>query len=463
MADGQRAFATGVRPVMRWIKADGLDDDVTRAALGAATRVFGSEVDYCVCTVGLDADRVRAVMAWAEQPVEWWPVGPEDNQALADRLWAAGCSTADFGYWWKWFPERVRPHAPEWILDGDMVVVGRPAWFADWASGQDPCRLSQDDSHRYTEIYGQYDRFVSKRHWFYSGLASLPPGARYMPGIEAVMDRRPLVRPHNGRTDMSEQGAIAAAFQRLKARPIPLAEFAFARAFDAHLDFGATGDRGSAWGYHFGNAFVRANPHFDAMVADGTIYSRDEPSVVERFAWLGNTGQWGVPGWSLNDACVEFVLEVAAHDAGSDVLEIGTSRGRIAAMLATIGCHVTTVDHVDRGAGRNLAGLDVVVVIEDALAFLESADRRFSLVFVDLHGNSRAMWEGMFPALARVLCAGGRLVLNNWRLAEIPEWREEGGVGWLVDNLPDGFAVESSLDVAPGVVVLRHDGRRDLA
>lgn len=284
-----RAFSHGTRPVIRWdLSAGDGSDEVTRAAIGAATRQHGSEVDYCLCTVGLEAARVREVLAWATQPVEWWPLAPGDlPRAVAP----------------------VRPGAAERVL--------------------------------------------------------APP-----PSTVSV-DR--------------------------------------------------TG----------------------------------EPSVVERFAWLGNAGQWGVPGWSLNDDCTRFILDVAAAHAGDDVLELGTSRGRIAAMLATLGCRVTTVDHVDRGAAQNLEGLDVTVVLADAEEFLRAAQQRFALVVVDLHGNDEATWRRLFPVLAPVVADGGQVVIVNLTLARIPEWRTETGVAWLVEHLPAGFEVESRLDELPGVVVLR--------
>src|SRR5258708_1546105 len=84
-----RPFAGGTRPVIRWIKGDGLDDQVTRSAIAQATRLFGDKVDYCLCTSGISPARAREVLAWAHQPVEWWPVGPEDNPKLASVLMAA--------------------------------------------------------------------------------------------------------------------------------------------------------------------------------------------------------------------------------------------------------------------------------------------------------------------------------------------------------------------------------------
>src|SRR5262249_47979146 len=86
-----RPFASGNRPVIRWIKGDGRDDEVTRSAIAQATRLFGDSVDYCLCTAEISPARARAVLAWAEQPVEWWPVKPEDNPRLSAALTVSGC------------------------------------------------------------------------------------------------------------------------------------------------------------------------------------------------------------------------------------------------------------------------------------------------------------------------------------------------------------------------------------
>lgn len=120
-----RAFSYGSKPVIRWIKGDGRDDDVTRSAIGQATRLFGDAVDYCLCTAEISPSRARAVLAWAQQPVEWWPIESQDNASLSAALMGAGCYPDRFGYWWKWFPERVRTAAPEWILDGDWLCAYR--------------------------------------------------------------------------------------------------------------------------------------------------------------------------------------------------------------------------------------------------------------------------------------------------------------------------------------------------
>jgi len=450
-----RAFTAGTRPVMRWIKGDGLDDAVTRAAIGAATRLFGESVDYCLCTNGIHPERAREILSWAAQPVEWWPLAPADNPPLRDRLSAAGCPPEHFGYWWKWFPERVRPHGPEWILDGDMVVTGKPTWFDAWASGKDICRISQDDAMAHAGMYGRYEHLAHSESRMYSGLVSLPPDVNYLDAMTQILDHYPLQAGHDGRSDMCEQGVVAATFQRLRANPFPLCEFPFARAFEEHLDFGLQGNLGIAWGYHFGNSFRMVNPHFTRLVAEGTIYSRDEPTLIERFAWLGNSGQWGLPGWSLNDAATAFILKTVASYRGARALEIGTSRGRLSAMLASLGLHVTTIDHTDRGAKQNLEGMTIDVVLADARDYLLGSLTSFDVIVVDLHGNSVQTWADTAPLLFAALSNGGRLVINNARLSEMEEWREESGVPWLLAHLPANFIIESSFEGLPGVAVLR--------
>lgn len=448
-------FSLGRKPVIRWIKGDGLDDAVTRAAIGQASRLFGDKVDYCLCTNGIKAGRVRSILEWAVAPVEWWPLSSKDNPSLAESLGAAGCPPEHYGYWWKWFPERVRPDAPEWILDGDMVITGVPSWFKQWASGEDKCRVTQDDRWPMEYLYGNYVGFIDEHLRLYSGLISLPPGLRYMPEISKVLGAKPLNSGHDGRRDMCEQGIVAAAFQSIKALPIPLYEFPFGRAFEKSIDYGVRGDQGAVWGYHFGHAFRRDNPHFRRLVKKGVVFSRKgKLNLVERFAWMGGTDQWGVPGWSMPDDCASLIVERARDFAGRQVLELGTSRGRVTAMLASIGCHVTTVDHHDRGAAQNLNGLGVNVVVDDAIHFLTTTSEKFDLIVVDFHGNSVADWMGYASPLKQCLSSHGTLIINNATLWKIPEWKEETGVRWFIESLPSTWTIELHPEPLPGVVIL---------
>jgi hypothetical protein len=452
----RRPFTLGTRPVIRWIKGDGLDDEITRSAIGQATRLFGASVDYCLCTAGISPARVRAVLAWAEQPVEWWPLTPEDNPVLTAALMAAGCYSDRFGYWWKWFPERVRIGAPEWILDGDMVITGAPRWFEQWCGSRDGIRVTQDDAWNINELYGEYLELVNREKRLYSGLISLPPDLAYLPAMLEVLRATPLAYGHDGRINMSEQGIVACAFDALGAVPIPLSEFPFGRAFEEQLNYGLAGPNPNSWGYHFGNAFRRENSHFRRLTAEGQIFWLDnEPPPEERFRWLMNRGQWGSPGWSMHPACVKRIAGLAQQYAGRPVLEIGTSRGFLSAIMAACGAVVTTVDKTDRGASENLKDMGIRVVVSDAVDFLRANESRFSLLVVDLHDNSAEVWDVLWPLVTECVSLDGVLVLYNTHLWKMSEWSEETGLRWITETPPPGWSTDIFSEPAPGMIVCR--------
>jgi predicted O-methyltransferase YrrM len=449
-----RHFSLGSRPVIRWIKGNGLDDVVTRTAIAQATRLFGSLVDYCLCTHDIEPKRARSIMAWSSQPVEWWPLSPDDNPQLAGALTTAGCAPENFGYWWKWFPERVRLGGPEWILDGDMVIVGRPDWFDAWTSGIDRVRVAQDDKEG-PYIYGAYANKVDPRLALYSGLISLPARVRYMDHMSSILAEQPLNQGHDGRRDMCEQGVVAACFQRLNPVPIPLNEFPFGRAFQEQLDFGLSGDVGRVWGYHFGNAFRRENPHFERLTREGILMNLGACDVVQEANWLGGIGQWGVPGWSTGASNAALLLEHALAQPHREILELGTSRGHMTYMLANSGFQVLTVDRVDRGAKQNLAGLNVDVVIDEAVNFLRRENRTHSVIIVDVHGNSVSDWRNYRQPLMDRLRPGGTIIINNAVLYRIPEWSEETGVQWFLSELPRDWTYIVDDAVLPGIAVVQ--------
>jgi hypothetical protein len=450
----KRRFSYGNRPVIRWIKGDGLDDQITRAAIGQATRLFGDRVDYCLCTNQIGVERVRSILKWAKQPVEWWPLVPSDNPELAAILDAASCPVDQYGYWWKWFPERVREEASEWIVNGNMVIAKTPPWLESWEQGTDCCRVTQDDRGPPENLYGPYSDLVDERR-LYSGLVSLLPRQHYLHQFRAVLTRKPLRPAHDGRQSVYEQGVVAAAFQRFEAVPIALCELPICRISEKSIDYGLYGNQGRGWGYHFKDADRCNSPHFMNLMNDGVIFSRpDEPSVIERFAWMGGSVQWGVPGWSMPDACVSIIVNSAKAFAGCQVLELGTSRGRLTAILNALGCNVTTIDKHDRGATRNLEGLNVRVVIDEALNFLETTPDSFDLIVVDFHGNSVAHWRRLAPLLKRCLSRGGMLLLNNASLWKMPEWHEEIGVRWFLDTLRPPWKYEVHDGTLPGVAVV---------
>jgi hypothetical protein len=450
-----KQFQRGTRPVIRWIKGDGLDDKITQAAILQATRLFGDEVDYCLVTQGIGPERAREVLSWAEQSVEWWPITEADNPALAKLLKEAGCPKEDFGYWWKWFPDRVRINAPEWILDGDMLVVGRPEWFDQWKSGKDAIRVTENPNEHF---YGEYASRVDLQARLYSGLISLPPKIDYMERILELLRIQPLAKNHNGRVNPSEQGVIATVFQKMSAVPIPLTEFPFAQADLANLIFGSNNSNKLSdhiWGYHFTKSFVMQNPHFERLISEGVIPSKSNIDPVSKYQWLsGGNGQWGLPGWGMaNDSLKTLIDNVISSSPGS-ALELGTSRGRIAAVLAEIGFKVTTVDPIDRGAAINLKGLGVTVHIGEAIDFLAISKDKFNIIVIDVHDNSINMWGKLWPLLAAKLEVGGKILINNLNLAEIDGWNNEKGVKQITKELNENWNATVLETVLPGIIML---------
>lgn len=151
----------------------------------------------------------------------------------------------------------------------------------------------------------------------------------------------------------------------------------------------------------------------------------------------------------------ERIVALAGPFVGRSTLEIGTSRGRLTAMLAEAGHHVTTLDREDRGAARNLAGLPVTVVQDDLARYLSRTGRTFDLVVIDLHGNTVADWQSYRPALIGALASGGMMLINNAGLAKVEGWQEETGVAWFLENLPAGWGASVIDAPAPGLAVVR--------
>lgn len=452
-----RLFSYGKRPVIRWVKGDGKDDMVTRSAIGQATKLFGDSVDYCLCTNNISSSRARNILAWATQPVELMQVTAKDNPQLAHELKIAGCEPEAYGYWWKWFPARVRPNAPEWILDGDMIITGIPPWFETWKKGEDVLRVTQDDAWK-DDLYGEYNGKVDLKRRLYSGLISLPPNLDYNSKMIAILRAHPLKPFHDGRKNMSEQGVIAMTFDALQAVPIPLNEFPFARAFEEKLNFGLSGPKNKPWGYHFGNAFVSYNPHFKRMIENKRIFWHSiHPKLEERFEWLRAFSQWGKPGWSTHRLIAYRMGLLAGQCKGKPVLEIATSRGYVTALMASRGAQVTTIDKVDRGAGVNLEGLNVDVHVQDVFDFLNKCDTKFALITVDLHGNRPDRWKKLWPLLVKHLETDGRMVLCNSHLWKIPEWYKETGLLWLMNNELKGWKVEVFEEPLPGMIVVQRE------
>ena len=126
-------------------------------------------------------------------------------------------------------------------------------------------------------------------------------------------------------------------------------------------------------------------------------------------------------------------------------------------MLASLGCKLTTVDHQDRGAIQNLAGLNVTVVIEDAVGFLIRSNKQFDIIVVDVHGNTPQDWARLKDPLIARAKRGSKLVIDNAALFEIPEWKDETGVQWFLDQLPKTWRIKVNKQYPPGIAIVSID------
>jgi SAM-dependent methyltransferase len=191
----------------------------------------------------------------------------------------------------------------------------------------------------------------------------------------------------------------------------------------------------------------------------GAVYWRNEPPPpIERFNWLKNFGQWGVPGWAMPPACTERVSALGQQYAGRRVLDLGTSRGRLAAILATHGCLVTTVDKTDRSASINLMQMGVQIVISGAAEYLRRVDDQFAMIVADIHDNSPAVWTELWPLLGQHLEPDGAILLSNSHLWRMPEWTEETGLRRITEAAPAGWVTEVFAEPEPGMVICRRAG-----
>jgi hypothetical protein len=199
------------------------------------------------------------------------------------------------------------------------------------------------------------------------------------------------------------------------------------------------------------------NPHFHALVEAGEILScSKEPTTVEQFYWMRNNRQWGIEGLSMHPAFVHMLSGISMSHVGKRVLEIGTSRGLLSAIMSSNGCRVTTLDRVDRGAERNLQGLNVEVHIKDATEYLHTTSTRFSLIAVDLHGNEKKVWKKLWPLLTTHLDADGQLFLYNSNLWKIPEWADQTGLKWVLETQLNGWEAKIYDSPLPGAIICRH-------
>jgi len=158
---------------------------------------------------------------------------------------------------------------------------------------------------------------------------------------------------------------------------------------------------------------LRARGIRDTAVLGAMERVRRDLFAPRRFADLARTDV------SLPLACgqtmtapstVATMLVALAAEPGQPVLEIGTGSGYVTALLARIGCRVTTVERYEALAEEaqirlGIAGLEAAIQmgVGDGLA-LDAGEQRFARILVN----------GAVPAIpnavASLLAPGGRLV-----------------------------------------------------
>jgi tetratricopeptide (TPR) repeat protein len=451
-------FRKSIRPLIRWVKGEGLDDKITKASIAIATKLFGNEVDYCLCTNNLNSRRVREILSLSSQPVCWLPLSSRENIELSSILTKAGCSENNFGYWWKWFPERVRPYAPEWIVEGDMLITKKPKWFNKWKSGSDVVRISASDEFAWPkEYYGEYANLLDDKIKLYSGFVSLPPNFYYLKDMIKIMNKQPLKNNHNGVYNFSEQGLISVVFSKYSFKKISIEEFPIANALFEN-NFKNKYSSNKIWGYHFARSFIKENIFFNKYInLKKNNWTQKKQRFKKQFEWLRNNGQFGNEGYSMNPLCVNRILSVVKNYKNTQVLEIGTSRGYLTALLSRFN-EVTTIDHKDRGAFINLSGLNIKIVKEDMLSFLKKDSKKYNIILIDLHGNSKKVWRKLWSLIPARLEFKSKVILYNSHLYKIDGFSEDNGIKFLLDsNLFKKFKLKIYEKPLPGMIICSND------
>jgi hypothetical protein len=179
--------------------------------------------------------------------------------------------------------------------------------------------------------------------------------------------------------------------------------------------------------------------------------------LKKQFEWLRNNGQFGNEGYSMNPLCVNRILSVIKNYKDIQMLEIGTSRGYLTALLSRFN-KVTTIDHKDRGAFINLSGLNIKIVKEDMLSFLKKDHNKYKVILIDLHGNSKKVWSKLWSLIPARLEFKSKVILYNSHLYKIDRFKEDNGIKSLLDsNLLKNFNLKIYDKPLPGMIICSND------
>ena len=163
--------------------------------------------------------------------------------------------------------------------------------------------------------------------------------------------------------------------------------------------------------------------------------------AYERRLWAGRATAYERGFARLTAHTAEPLLDAAAVEAGTRLLDVGTGPGVVARAAVARGAQVTAVDaepSMAEAAARNVPGLDVRVA---RLPDLPLPDGEFEAVTGNFIINATGDPEAALVELGRVLGVGGRLALTCWDYPPGPvqsvaaEAIEAAGVPWP-DDVP---------------------------
>jgi SAM-dependent methyltransferase len=159
----------------------------------------------------------------------------------------------------------------------------------------------------------------------------------------------------------------------------------------------------------------------------------------ERGLWTGRADAYEGGFARLTVRAAGPLLDAAGVGAGTEVLDVGTGPGVVAAVAMERRAKVTAVDaepSMAEAAARNVPGLDVRVAV---LPDLPLPDADFDAVTGNFVINHAGHPAAVLAELRRVLRPGGRLALTCWSNPPSPalglarEAIEAAGVPWPQD------------------------------
>jgi SAM-dependent methyltransferase len=161
-----------------------------------------------------------------------------------------------------------------------------------------------------------------------------------------------------------------------------------------------------------------------------------EFDAFERDMWKGRAAAYERGFARLAAHTADALLDAAHVAEGTEVLDVGTGPGTVAAAARRRGAHVKAVDaepQMVEMAGRNVPGLDVQLALAQELPFPDAA---FDAVVGNFMINHVGEPERALAEMRRLLRPRGRLALTCWPLpgskaqSIVNDAMEQAGVFW---------------------------------